>query len=155
MFDLLLAFTFVYNLILTKDFEQGISKRAFMEYAQVHSNYYGTSISTIEDIASSGKIAILDLDINGLQQMQQNSFPAYNIFFSPKSMEELEARLRNRKTELETDIELRIRNARHEIDFANSSNIFDAIIVNEDSSETVSQKLPPLLKKWFPLKFLS
>jgi guanylate kinase len=87
----------------------------FLEHADVHNNLYGTSKDAVQDTLSSGKAAVLDVDVQGARQIRKAGVPALLVFVAPPSLEELERRLRGRGTETPVSMERRIQNARDEI----------------------------------------
>ncbi|KAG6574360.1 guanylate kinase [Phytophthora cinnamomi] len=87
-----------------KDIEAGL----FLEHAEVHGNVYGTSKRAVQDVQEKGKICILDIDIQGVQQVKKSGIHAKYLFIAPPSMDELEKRLRGRATETEDKIQLRL-----------------------------------------------
>ena len=96
-----------------------IEENGFIEHAHVHTNDYGTSKQEINRIRESGRIAILDIDVQGMMQIIENAkeFKTFILFIKAPSMEELEKRLRGRGTETEEEIQVRLNNARHEMTF--------------------------------------
>jgi guanylate kinase len=92
-----------------------IKKDEFVEWKNVHGNFYGTSKKQIRDTQASKKIPLLDIDIQGTETFLE-SFPESNtLFLFPPSTEILEQRLRSRGTDKEEDIQMRLSNARTEI----------------------------------------
>lgn len=87
----------------------------FLEHAEVHANLYGTSKQAVQDTLTSGKAAVLDVDVQGARQIRKAGVPALLVFVAPPSLEELERRLRGRGTETPVSMERRIQNARDEI----------------------------------------
>merc|ERR1712071_567631 len=85
-----------------------IAQGKFIEYAEVHGNYYGTSIDAVAKVQNAGKICILDIDVQGVQKVKKSSLSPYYVFIAPPSMEVLEKRLRSRGTEKEEDIVKRL-----------------------------------------------
>ncbi|CAN4109121.1 unnamed protein product [Withania somnifera] len=128
--------------------EREIKDGRFLEFASVHGNLYGTSVEAVEVVADTGKICILDIDVQGARSVRASALEAIFIFISPPSFEELEKRLRARATETEEQIQKRLRNARAELEQGKSSGLFDHILVNDDL-ETCYEKLkvilPPIL----------
>eukprot|EP00271_Cylindrocystis_brebissonii_P011713 TRINITY_DN29633_c0_g1_i1.p1 TRINITY_DN29633_c0_g1~~TRINITY_DN29633_c0_g1_i1.p1 ORF type:complete len:361 (+),score=65.05 TRINITY_DN29633_c0_g1_i1:338-1420(+) len=118
-----------------------IDAGGFLESANVHGNLYGTSRAAVETVGKSGKICILDIDVQGARQVKDSGFPIISIFINPPSFEELERRLRGRGTESEQQIEKRLSAARKEMA---ESVWFDHVIVNEDL-EAASAKLKELV----------
>lgn len=105
-----------YNFIDEKTFIEMKDQDEFIEWAKVHSNYYGTSKSFVESELASGKNLLFDLDVQGA-----DSFKAYFgdkaqiIFIAPPSIPELEKRLRGRGTDSTGVINLRLENAKREV----------------------------------------
>jgi guanylate kinase len=131
-----------YHFLTVDSFKKGISEGKFAEWALVHGNYYGTSKETIESSFKAGFSVLLDIDVQGAEQLRK-SFPdrCFSIFIAPPSMEELERRLTDRKTESQEVIQKRIRNA--EMEMAQSP-LFDQIVVN-DTLEHAYAKLKALV----------
>jgi len=137
---------------LTKDeFEKQIQQSGFAEWAQVHGNYYGTSKAVIERAFQAGQSVLLDIDVQGAEQLKK-SFPeiCHRIFISPPTLEELETRLRKRGTDSEESIQKRLKNARQEMV---ASQTFDHIVVN-DSFDRAYSELKSILEKHYQLKGL-
>ena len=111
---------------MTKDrFEALIKEKAFVEYAQVHGNYYGTLKAPISEVLAEGNSMILDIDVQGAAKVREhvknlpNNDPLkigyVDIFINPPSMEELRARLEGRSTDAPDVIEKRMANAAGEM----------------------------------------
>ncbi len=106
-------------------FEELIRENAFIEYARVHDNYYGTLKSPIEEVLAEGNSIILDIDVQGAAKVRDyvralpNTDPMkigyVDIFINPPSMEELRARLEGRGTDAPSVIEKRLANAEGEM----------------------------------------
>ena len=106
-------------------FEELIAENAFIEYAKVHDNYYGTLKAPIEEVLAEGNSMILDIDVQGAAKVREyvhnlpNNDPLkigyVDIFIEPPSMEELRARLEQRGTDAPAVIERRLANAEGEI----------------------------------------
>jgi guanylate kinase len=113
--------------------EEFILKRdnnEFLEWAEVHGNFYGTSKAFVEDCLRAGKHVLFDLDVQGVDSMKLHFDTVANvIFIAPPSVEELEKRLRNRGTETTQVINLRVTNARNEL---KRKDDFDFLILNDD-----------------------
>ncbi|XP_074575074.1 guanylate kinase 1-like [Curcuma longa] len=112
--------------------EKDIRDGKFLEFASVHGNLYGTSIEAVEVVTDSGKRCILDIDVQGARSVRASSLDAIFVFICPPSFEELEKRLRARGTESEEQIQKRLRNAKAELDEANSPGLFDHVLVNDE-----------------------
>ncbi|WP_028584634.1 guanylate kinase [Desulfogranum mediterraneum] len=105
----------------------------FLEWAEVHDNCYGTSKAEVERIQSGGNDVILDIDVQGAAQVMEQATPV-TVFIAPPSLSELERRLRQRGTEDEATIQLRLENAGEEMEHAG---LYDYLIVNDDLAEAV------------------
>jgi guanylate kinase len=104
-----------YHFVSKEEFEDEINAGAFIEYAEVHGNYYGTSNSQVERLMSEGKDVILEIDVQGADWVRKRAPDALSIFILPPSFEVLKARLMARGTEDPADLELRLTNARAEV----------------------------------------
>lgn len=126
-----------------------IDQGLFVEHAEVHGNYYGTSKQAISSLQSENKITILDIDVQGVKSVKNSGIPCKYVFIAPPSMAELEARLRGRGTETEEAISKRLGNAAAEIDYGRATGNFDQIFVNQDVESTVDEMVK-VLTEWFP-----
>jgi len=114
---------------VTKDvFEQMIGDGAFVEWAQVHGNCYGTARATLESAADAGADVLLDIDFQGAEQLRGSGLNGVFIFILPPDMNELRKRLDFRNTDDEDVIARRMSNAAGEI--AQAVN-FDYLVVND------------------------
>mmetsp|Transcript_31274 Transcript_31274/g.93893 ORF Transcript_31274/g.93893 Transcript_31274/m.93893 type:complete len:573 (+) Transcript_31274:177-1895(+) len=108
----------------------------FIESADVHGHFYGTSKAAVSRVQRQSKICILDIDVQGVRSVKAADLaPAPRfIFVKPPSMEELESRLRGRGTETEEKIQRRLTGAEAELAFADADGgkNFDLVIVNDD-----------------------
>ena len=120
-----------YHFRSRQDVQAGIENGDFIEYNVVHGNLYGTSFDAVNSVARSGRIAILDIDVQGVKRVKKSTLSPIYIFVAPPSMEVLEKRLRDRGTETEDAIQIRSANARAEIEYGKTS-AFDFVIVNDD-----------------------
>ena len=114
-----------YHFLSRTRFEELIGENAFIEYAKVHDNYYGTLKAPIEEVLAEGNSMILDIDVQGAAKVRDyvqklpNNDPLkigyVDIFILPPSMEELRRRLEGRGTDAPAAIEKRLANAEGEI----------------------------------------
>lgn len=114
-----------YHFLSKERFEELIAENAFIEYANVHGNYYGTLKSPIVEVLAEGNSMIMDIDVQGAAKVRDyvRSLPNtdamkagyVDIFIDPPSMEELRNRLEGRGTDSQTTIEKRLANAEGEI----------------------------------------
>ena len=127
-----------YNFVSVEEFRRLIGQGAFLEHAQVFDNFYGTGRAQVEALRNAGHDVILEIDWQGAQQVRKAQPDCTSVFILPPSRIELEARLRNRKTDSNEVIERRLRDA-----VADMSHYaeFDYVIVNDDFEAAVAQLL--------------
>jgi len=114
-----------YHFVTVPQMEEDIKAGKFLEHANVHGNFYGTSIAAVEKVKKTGKICILDIDVQGCRACRTVQLPGTYVFVSPPSLAELEKRLRGRGTETEEKIVKRLANAKGELDARNEAGLFD------------------------------
>jgi len=112
--------------------EKDIRANKFIEHAYVHGNLYGTSLAAVESVTKTGKICILEIDVQGAQNIHNMQlFPPPNfVFIFPPDSHTLEIRLRARGTDSEEAIKLRMKNADDEMSKGRSSGLYAHTIVN-------------------------
>ena len=118
-----------YHFVDVSTFRQLRDKGEFLEWAEVHNNYYGTSKGWLEAQISAGKDILLEIDWQGAQQVRKVFPKAVGVFILPPSVEELERRLRGRGTDSEDVIARRVLAARGEMRHVAE---FDYVIINEN-----------------------
>lgn len=138
-----------YNFTTVEAIEKEIAEDKFLEYANVHGKYYGTSVEAVESVRRTGKICILDIDVQGVRNVKKSSVDAKYVFIAPPSMEELEKRLRGRATDKEESILTRLANAQGELDYGMASGNFDLVLTNDNLDKTF-QALVAQLEDWYP-----
>ena len=115
-----------------EEFKKMIEQNELVEWNKVHNNYYGTPKFFVEQKLKEGKDVAFDLDVFGKVNFNKVYPDSIGILILPPSLEELENRLRDRNTDSEEDIKLRMKNAREEIDFALANGKYQYIIYNSD-----------------------
>ena len=115
----------------------------FVECAEVHGNYYGTSRRTIEEALASGRDVLLEIDVQGAAQVKRQMPHAVLIFVEPPSLAILEQRLRNRRTEQAEALSRRLADAYDELRQKKS---FDGVVVNTEVDQAVEEVLQ-IMKK--------
>ncbi len=123
-----------YYFLSLDEFKQKISDGDFLEYANVHNNFYGTPKSFVFDQINSGEIVILEIDVQGALKVKENYPEAVFVFLLPPNMVELRKRIEGRNTEDEDTINVRMKNAEKELGFIDE---YDYAVVNLDVDETV------------------
>ena len=107
------------------------------------------SVAAVESVQSQGKICVLDIDVQGVQNVKKSHLKPHYIFVSPPSMEVLEKRLRGRGTEKEEDVQRRLAGAAKEMEYGSVEGNFDLVLVNDDLQKTF-EKLAKQMKLWYP-----
>jgi|TARA_R110002033_G_scaffold10172_6_gene33345 guanylate kinase len=127
-----------YFFISKEEFLKDIEAGYFLEWAEVHGNYYGTSLKPINKAVSEGKLAIFDIDVQGhdIAREKLNNIIT-SVFITTPNLSELEKRLNNRATDSKEIIENRIKNAKEEIKHFQK---YDYFIINDDL-ESASKEL--------------
>jgi len=137
-----------YYFVSQEEFKQDIKNDNFLEWAEVHGNYYGTSLKPINKALDEAKLVIFDIDVQGFEQVIQklNSITT-TVFITTPTIKELAKRLYTRNTDSKDVIEKRISNAKIEINYIDK---YDYFIVNDDleiaSKQLVSVAQAALIK---------
>lgn len=119
-----------YYFVSQEEFLKGIQENKFLEWAEVHGNYYGTSIDPIKSALQEGKLVIFDVDVQGHQGIKQYYGDlARSVFVTTPNKQILKERLQNRGTDSEETIKLRLMHAYNEMKHINE---FDYLIINDD-----------------------
>lgn len=118
------------------EFRAMLGRGEFAEWATVHGNLYGTRARALEDALTTGRDVLLDIDTQGAAQLRARYPDAVLIFILAPSVKELEQRLRERRSDMDADIERRLVRAREEIALWRQ---YDYLIVNRDVKEAMEQ----------------
>ena len=135
-----------YYFITEEEFLKRISEEDFLEYNKYGTGkYYGTPMSVTLDYLKKGYDVILEIDINGYKQIKERFPDCIGIFIMPPSEKELYARLKNRNTENDEVLKIRLKTAKEEI---RNNFIYDYIIVNENNkSDITANEIYNIIKK--------
>lgn len=125
-----------YYFLTKEDFKVKVENNGFLEYANVHGNFYGTPKVNVENMLEEGKDVILEIDIQGALQVKENFSEGVFIFILPPSMEELKQRIIKRGSETEESLMTRFKNAYKEINYVSKYNY---AVVNDDLDLAVSK----------------
>lgn len=125
-----------YFYISQEEFDKSVANNEFLEWANFSGNYYGTKKSYIDDCLKNNKNILLEIDTQGALQIKQKMPEAILIFIAPPSYEELETRLRGRKTETEEAIQKRLECVKSELE---KSKLYDYIIINDKVENAVNK----------------
>ena len=118
-----------YFFVSMKEFRAMIARDEFLEYAEVHGNLYGTHRGHVEKMLDEGFDVILDIDVQGAEQVRAKMAEAITVFIMPPSRAVLEDRLRLRNLNHPEDLKRRLRNASVEVRLWRD---FDYAIINDD-----------------------
>lgn len=126
-----------YHFVSKEEFEKRVSENFFVEWAKVHTNFYGTPMHQLEDAWAAGKCVIMDVDVQGAETFKAK-FPqtARTIFILPPSIDELRRRLTKRDANIPADFDVRMANAEKEMAHAKT---FDFQLVNDEFEASFAQ----------------
>ena len=125
-------------------FERKVAEDGFLEWAMVYGNRYGVPKDQVSDALASGKDVIIKADVQGAETMKRLNPEAVFVFVAPPSMEELERRLRDRRSEPTVDLKRRLETARLEME---RLPMFDYVVVNENGAiDEAAQALEAIMR---------
>jgi guanylate kinase len=123
-----------YHFVSTEEFERMVAAGEFLEHARVFDNCYGTARGSVEAMLASGKHVILEIDWQGARQVKAKLPDTVGIFILPPSREQLEQRLRARKTDDEDVIARRMRDADREMSHYDDA---EFLVINDDFDQAL------------------
>lgn len=132
-----------YFFISDSEFDKKIAEGEFIEWAQVHGNRYGTTLSQLEKLKKTKKVVLVELDVQGAMNLKNRLSDSVSIFIEPPDFETLSRRLSGRKTETTEEMNLRLANAANELELGKQ---FDYQVVNDEIDKT-AQKIADIIKK--------
>lgn len=122
--------------------EKMIANGEFLEYATFGGNIYGTTKKAVEDVQKTGRICILDVELQGVRNIKKCDLNAKYVLIRAPTLLILEERLRQRKTETEDSLKKRLKHAEEDLNaVAADPNLFDFIIVNDDLERAYNEFL--------------
>lgn len=127
-----------YYFLSRKEFEKKIDQDMFLEYAEYCGNYYGTPLANVNLLLSQGKDVVLEIEVNGAQQVIHKFPKCISIFVTPPSLSDLKTRLINRGSEDSDTIQKRVLNAKRELKFSKD---YKYIVVNDNLDNCVKDIL--------------
>ena len=133
-----------YYFLSGEEFRRRIAAGEFVEWAEVHGHLYGTLVSEVKRLLAKGHSLVLEIDVQGALNVRKVYPDAVLVFIEPPSLQVLEERLRGRGTEDEASIELRLKNARHEMELADQ---YDVRIVN-NTVDRAAQELGSVMRRF-------
>lgn len=123
-----------YNFVSRDEFQRMVQAGAFLEWADVFGNCYGTAAADTERLVADGQDVVLVIDVQGARQVKAHGVDHTSIFVLPPSFEVLERRLRGRSKDSEEQMQRRLATARAE---ASSYRNYDYVVVNDQLEPTV------------------
>ena len=129
----------IYEYIDQSEFFRRLDADQFLEYAQVHGQYYGTPRHPTLDDLSAGKDVLLDIDVQGALQLRYQYPDSLLIFILPPDEPTLLERMQSRARDSAEEITRRFRAAKREIHMAKGSRAFDHMVINDDLDRAVSE----------------
>ncbi|KAG9274769.1 guanylate kinase isoform X1 [Astyanax mexicanus] len=136
-----------YHYVSREVMQAGIDKGDFIENAEFSGNMYGTSKVAVQDVQARNLICILDIDMQGVKNIKKTDLNPIYISIQPPSMDILEKRLRDRKTESEESLQKRLQAANVDLQISKEAGLFDVVIVNNDLEEAYRDLKGALLEE--------
>lgn len=118
-----------YFFVSREAFLKAVEDGELLEYAEFVGNYYGTPLKEVNRLRDLGKNVLLEIEVQGAKQVQEKCPDAISIFIIPPSIEELEKRIRGRKSEAEEIVQQRLAKAEKEMKLMNQ---YKYIVCNDD-----------------------
>ncbi len=131
-----------YFFVSREEFQEMIRRDEFLEYADVFGNYYGTAKTVLRQAEARGKDLLLDIDVQGAEQIKRKLPEAVSIFVMPPDRKTLEMRLRKRSLDAEQVIQRRLVTASREIE---NYGKYDYILINDRLDESIDALMAILL----------
>jgi guanylate kinase len=125
-----------YRFVSDDEFDRLIDAGTFLEWAEVFGHRYGTALEPVLEQARGGRDVILEIDVQGASLVRKRAPDAVLIFLAPPSEEELQRRLRARRTESGASLARRLTEARREMDQAAA---FDHVVVNDEVDRAAAE----------------
>jgi guanylate kinase len=125
-----------YHFVNEEEFERMRARGGFLEWAVVHGHLYGTARSVVEQELSEGHDIVLEIDVQGAEAVRAAFDSVVSVFILPPSFEVLRARLSARMTERREELELRLSNARGEVE---QYKYFDYVVLNDEVERAAAQ----------------
>ena len=125
-----------YEFVSREEFLRRRDAGMFLEWAQVHEQFYATPAAFVDESVRLGRVVVLDVDVQGGASVRRARPDAVSVFVYPPSLESLRERLRSRNTDAPEVVELRLRNAPEEMAQYRE---YDYVVVNDDLETAVSR----------------
>jgi len=129
----------IYEYVTREEFFKRLDRDAFLEYAQVFGDYYGTPKHPALDYLAAGQDVLLEIDVQGALQVRYQYPNALLVFILPPAADELLQRLTSRGRESAEEIQKRYRIAKREVQMAKGSRAFDHMVINDTVERAVEE----------------
>ena len=126
-----------FHFVQKSDIEGGINRREFIDVSTVANSIYGIRTSTIDEIRKKGKICLLDIEYKDTQVIKDSMLVVKYVFIAPPSIEGLDMRLKTLDKESFAKIGARIAQARQEWEKAQTDEIMDKIVINDNIEQCI------------------
>lgn len=136
-----------YHYVTREVMQASIDNGEFIENAEFSGNMYGTSKAAVQDVQAKNLICILDIDMQGVRNIKRTDLNPIYISIQPPSLDVLEKRLRDRKTESEESLQKRLHAARVDMEYSKEPGIFDVVIINENLDDAYRNLKEALLEE--------
>ncbi|AMD21614.1 HFL242Wp [Eremothecium sinecaudum] len=127
-----------YNFTTVEEFKKMIDQNKFIEWAQFSGSYYGTTVASVKNVLDSGKLCLLDIDMQGVKSVKKTDLNARFLFIAPPSLDILKDRLSGRGTESTESMNKRLEAAVAEMEYAETG-AHDSIIVNDNLDKAYAE----------------
>jgi guanylate kinase len=132
-----------YIFLSREQFKSAIKRGEFLEYEEVHGEFYGTLKKSVDDLIRAGKIVLFDIDVNGAISIKKHYTKSVLFFIKPPNRAELVNRLKKRRSETDESIQKRLNRLNFEYEQAEK---FDHTIINDNLNEAVKKIESIILK---------
>jgi guanylate kinase len=137
----------IYEYITREEFFKRLDADAFLEYAQVYGDYYGTPKHPALDYLAKGQDVLLEIDVQGALQIRYQYPNALLVFVLPPDSQTLLQRLTDRGRDSEDEIQKRFRAAKREVQMAKGSRVFDHMVINDTVDRAVEEIIKTIRHK--------
>lgn len=125
-----------YIFLSSEDFRSRVERGEFIEWAEVHGNLYGTLRQPMEEAVNSGKVYVVEIDVQGALQLKELGIDAAYVFVAPPRHDDLRVRLEQRGTDTPEVIARRLKKAEDEME---ERDRYDHIVINENLDRAVGE----------------
>jgi guanylate kinase len=128
-----------YQFVTQAEFQELLAKKAFLEYAEVFGNWYGTLRAPVVEALEAGRLVLLEIDVQGANQVKRMMPEVLGVFILPPDVTALAARLQSRGRDDAATIQRRLAEAQREMEFAWASGVYDVMVMNADLTQAVNE----------------